>query len=158
MREFETGATRNDDADKYDYEGFFSPLVLERRAAYMHRHRLQADGKLRESDNWQKGMPLTAYMKSGWRHFMDWWRIHRSYTVAHGRGEAVNPEQDELEEAICALMFNAEGYLHELLKQRNTRSEGVDMVWVPMVECDQQGKRPAAVGARSPWWPEDWMS
>lgn len=134
MREFDTGATRNDDADKYDYEGFFSPLVLERRAAYMHRHRLQADGKLRESDNWQKGMPLTAYMKSGWRHFMDWWRLHRSPATA--------ANVDELEEAICALMFNAEGYLHELLLRR----QGL----TPERECATVVKQ-----RQSPWWPEE---
>ena len=29
MRKFETGATRNDDSNKYDYEGFLSPLILK---------------------------------------------------------------------------------------------------------------------------------
>lgn len=108
MREFETGATRNLDDDKFDYEGFFSPLVLARRAEYMHKHRKQADGKLRASDNWQKGIPLDAYMKSGWRHFFEVWTIHRGYGV-----------NDLLEDALCALMFNVEGYLHEVLKKRH---------------------------------------
>src|SRR5687768_4320669 len=35
MREFETGATRNLDNGKLDYEGFLSPLVMERFAEYM---------------------------------------------------------------------------------------------------------------------------
>jgi hypothetical protein len=39
MREFTTGATRNLDEDKHDYEGFLSPYVLRRFAAYMHEHR-----------------------------------------------------------------------------------------------------------------------
>lgn len=104
MRTFDTGATRDVDENKYDYEGFLSPLVVERFAAYMHKHRLQADGKLRDSDNWQKGMPLVVYMKSGWRHFFEWWREHRAGNTG-----------DVLQEAICALMFNLQGYLHTVL-------------------------------------------
>jgi hypothetical protein len=107
MRTFETGATRDVDADKYDYEGFLSPLVLERYAAYMHKHRMQADGVLRDADNWQKGMPKNAYMKSGWRHFFDWWCEHRGI-----------PSREGLEEALCALLFNVMGYLHEHLNRR----------------------------------------
>lgn len=109
IRKFETGATRDVDHDKYDYEGFLSPLVVERFGEYMHKHRLQADGKLRDSDNWQKGIPLSAYMKSGFRHFMDWWRGHREqYSDGHF-----------LEDALCALLFNVQGYLHELLRARS---------------------------------------
>ena len=107
VRVFETGATRDRDEDKFDYEGFLSPLVLERFAAYMHSHRIQADGKLRSSDNWAKGIPLDAYMKSGWRHFMDWWMGHRGL-----KSEAVT------EDALCAMLFNVQGYLHEMLKAR----------------------------------------
>lgn len=116
MREFTTGATRNNDTDKFDYEGFISPLVLERYAAYMHKHRLQADGNLRDSDNWQKGIPLEAYVKSGWRHFMDWWKEHRGLPTSEG-----------LEEALCALLFNVQGYLHETLKKRLSATEGGDV-------------------------------
>jgi hypothetical protein len=107
VRTFETGATRDLDAAKYDYEGFLSPLVLERYAEYMHKHRRQADGQLRDADNWQKGIPKDAYIKSGWRHFLDWWREHRGYTSREG-----------LEDALCALLFNVMGYLHEHLKER----------------------------------------
>ena len=106
MRNFATGATRNIDTDKFDYEGFFSPLVLERRAVYMHKHRIQADGELRDSDNWQKGIPLDAYMKSAFRHFMDAWKNHR------------NIPSEDLEESLCALMFNIEGYLLETLRAK----------------------------------------
>ena len=101
IRTFETGATRDIDTDKYDYEGFLSPLVMERFAKYMHQNRLQKDGSLRASDNWQKGIPLNVYIKSAWRHFMEWWKAHRS-----GRVD---------EEALCALLFNVQGYLHEVL-------------------------------------------
>lgn len=107
MRKFETGATRNSEEGKLDFEGFLSPLVLERFAEFMHKHRIQADGKLRDSDNWQKGMPLETYMKSGFRHFMSWWKEHRGH-----------PTDEGLEEALCALLFNASGYLHETLKRK----------------------------------------
>ena len=111
MRQFDTGATRDTDEGKLDYEGFLSPLVLQRFAEYMHEHRVQADGTLRASDNWQKGIPLEAYMKSGWRHFMDWWTWHRS---------EFQP-LDEGEDALCALLFNVQGYLHELLRDREEK-------------------------------------
>lgn len=107
VRHFDSGATRNLDASKLDFEGFLSPLVLRRYAEYMHRHRQLPDGTLRESDNWQLGFPQSVYMKSGWRHFFDWWTEHR--------GE---PTSDGLEDALCALIFNASGYLHEHLKGR----------------------------------------
>ena len=57
MRNFDTGATRDVDTNKLDFEGFLSPVVLERYAEYMHKNRVQADGNLRDSDNWQKGIP-----------------------------------------------------------------------------------------------------
>ena len=111
MREFETGATRNDDDDRLDYEGFLSPLVLKRYAEYMHEHRKQADGKLRPSDNWQKGIPQDVYMKSMWRHFMAVWTDHRLVAV-----KSEWPAVMEQKENLCALLFNVMGYLHEELK------------------------------------------
>lgn len=109
MRNFESGATRDSDSDKFDYEGFLSPEVLKRYAAYMHEHRKQADGQLRDSDNWQKGIPRTVYMKSMWRHFMDVWTIHRRMSFFDGDYRLLN-------EALCALLFNVMGYLHEQLR------------------------------------------
>lgn len=113
MRKFETGATRNVDTNKYDYEGFFSPLVLRRRAQFMHEHRVQADGQLRDSDNWQKGIPLNEYMKSLYRHFVELWLLHRGFPAYDENGKSV-----DLENALTALLFNGEGYLHEHLKAR----------------------------------------
>lgn len=103
MRTFETGATRDSDENKYDYEGFLSPFVLKRFAEYMHKHRIQADGTLRASDNWQKGIPREQYMKSMWRHFMDVWEAHR-----------MGWSDDTQEEALCALLFNVMGYMYEM--------------------------------------------
>jgi uncharacterized protein DUF4406 len=108
IRQFDTGATRNTNEDKLAYEGFFSPLVFQERARYMHRHRVQPDGNLRAPDNWQKGIPLETYIDSGWRHMMDWWLNHRGYE-----------SRESIQEALCALAFNVEGYLHEVLKVEN---------------------------------------
>lgn len=107
IRTFPTGATRNLDEGKLDYEAFLSPLVLERFAQYMNTHRMQANGEMREGDNWQKGMPQDSYMKSGWRHHMDWWKEHRGI-----------PTEAGVEEALCAVIFNAQGYLLEHLKKK----------------------------------------
>lgn len=112
MRTFETGATRDDDADKLDYEGFLSPIALERYAEYMHQHRVQADGELRDSDNWQRGMTTECYMKSMFRHFVDVWHLHRGYSRYDSSGRPVCRE-----EALCALLFNVFGFLHETVKE-----------------------------------------
>jgi len=110
MRQFAGGATRNDDEDKFDYEAFLSPAVIQRYAAYMHSQRKQADGKLRDGDNWQKGIPKKSYMKSMWRHFMDVWMMHREVDNDWDAGD--------LEESLCALMFNVMGYLYEEMEGR----------------------------------------
>ncbi|MCA1593051.1 MAG: hypothetical protein LC754_10455 [Acidobacteria bacterium] len=114
MREFETGATRDDEGDKIDYEGFLSPYVLERYGAYMNAHRLQADGALRDSDNWQKGMPLDVYAKSLIRHVFDFWGKHR-------QGEY---SDDDLIEVLCAVLFNAMGYIYELVTEPPPGDDG----------------------------------
>lgn len=110
VRTFETGATRDVDTEKFDYEGFLSPLVVERFGQYMHQHRKQTDGKLRDSDNWTKGIPRRSYMKSLWRHFMDAWCLMRGY-----------PERStnkDLSDVLCAVLFNTMGLLHEVLLER----------------------------------------
>jgi hypothetical protein len=108
MRTFTSGATRDGDTNKLDYEGFLSPQVLRRFALYMHKHRIQPDGALRASDNWQKGIPLEAYMKSLWRHFMDVWSLWRNDT----------PKGELWEEALCAMLFNVQGLLFGTLRYR----------------------------------------
>ena len=108
VRIFKSGATRDTDEGKLDYEGFLSPVVLERFAEYMQKHRIQSDGRLRESDNWQKGIPVHQYVKSLWRHFMAVWKGHRNGQIG--------------EEDVCAMLFNTMGLLHELIMSRKERS------------------------------------
>ena len=107
MRTFDSGATRDSSEEKLDYEGYFSPLVLEEFAKYMYINQKQADGKMRDSDNWQKGIPLKEYMKSLWRHFFAVWKWHRGHNI-----------KETIEQALCGLLFNSMGYLHEILKNQ----------------------------------------
>ena len=106
-RYFKTGAYRDTDENKNDYDGFLSPLVIESFGNYMNRHRNQSDGKVRDSDDWQKGIPKDQYIKSAWRHFLDWWKEHRGLK-----------SRDGIDEAICGLLFNIMGYYHEHLKEK----------------------------------------
>jgi hypothetical protein len=109
IRKFETGATRDSDEGKLDYEGFESPFVMQRFAEFMHENRKQKDGSIRGSDNWQAGIPKEAYIKSMLRHLMDVWLHHR------GLGHKA---KEPLEVALCALRFNVNGYLFEELKEK----------------------------------------
>lgn len=109
MREFVGGAIRDSVEGKYDYEGFFSPLVIEAYGEYMHKHRKQADGKMRDSDNWQKGFGDDHYgvcMKSAWRHFIDMWKERRGMKT-----------KDGLKAAIMGVLFNVMAYAHKYLKE-----------------------------------------
>jgi hypothetical protein len=119
-RTFGTGATRDLDANKLDFEGFLSPLVLERYAEHMHKARKMPDGTMRESDNWQLGIPVDVYMKSMWRHFFAVWKLHRGLKVT----EVVNGVEivKDLETELCALKFNVSGMLHETLKPKKPQT------------------------------------
>lgn len=110
IRTFSTGATRGAEDGKLDPEGFLSPAVLVRYCQYMDKHRTQADGTKRSSDNWQKGIPVEAYMKSLWRHFLDVWLLHRLQPALHKE-----PDYN-MEEALCAVIFNASGYLDRMIR------------------------------------------
>ena len=110
-REWASGAYRDTSDEKLDYEAFYSPLVLREFARYMHRHRKQADGKLRDGDNWQQlfgtpGEHRAVCMGSLVRHVLDLWLFHRGYA---GR--------ETIKEALCAILFNAQAYLFSMLIQ-----------------------------------------
>ena len=111
VQQFDSGATRNLDVSKYDYSGFLNPEALHAFAEYMHEHRLQKDGTLRDSDNWQKGIPFRVYAKSLIRHCIDLWRMDRGYAVTNPDTGAPCTKQ----ELCCAIIFNAMGYLKELV-------------------------------------------
>jgi len=110
IREFDGGATRDSAKGKLDYEGFLSPVALEIYAQYMDKHRVQSDGNLRDSDNWQSGFGLSVVLKSAWRHLVSWWKIHRGIDVFDERDGSLVTVQD----AVCGVIFNAFCYLHEI--------------------------------------------
>lgn len=114
MNTFETGATRSEDTVRDDPDGYLSPLVMEMYFKYMTKHRVQADGLVREGDNWQKGIPLTRYMKGLWRHFFHMWQRHRGYEVTDPLAA------DSIEEDMAAMFFNLQGYAHEYLKEKQS--------------------------------------
>lgn len=106
VRTFETGATRSPEGGKFDYEGFLSPQVVECFGAYMHENRKLLDGSIRDSDNWQKGIPKNSYIKSLWRHFLDLWKAHRGIPI----------EEGELAAAMGGV-FNISGWVLERMKE-----------------------------------------
>lgn len=115
MREFDGGATRDDDDDKLDFEGFLNPFVLESFAKYMHRNRQTANG-VRNSDNWQAGsIPPEVYIKSAWRHFHHWWKLHRQHEMV---------DREEALDAINGVLFNAMGYALAILRDMEARPNG----------------------------------
>ena len=106
MRHFETGATRDSTEGKPDYRRLLSPQVLRRFGQYMLEHRVQADGQTRALDNWKKGIPQQEYLSSLLRHVVDYWA-----TTEHNR---LGPK--EVEDLLCAILFNVQGLLHERLE------------------------------------------
>ena len=130
-RQFASGATRDQDMTKLDYHGFTSPLVKKRFGLYMTKHRIQSDGTVRASDNWKLGIPRNAYIKSADRHMEDWKLHHDGFGM-----EAV----ETLEDSLCALIFNAQGYLHSLLLEKLTRKPklSLDAVVISGVASSRQ--------------------
>jgi hypothetical protein len=116
MRTFTTGATRDADTHKIVPTGCTSPLVELRFAQYMHAHREQKDGTLRAPDNWRAGIPQQAYLESLGRHFLEL----RLRMDRDGGDLTVYPEGlPSLTETLCALRFNVDGLLHEILLGRD---------------------------------------
>lgn len=110
-REFATGANRNTDQGKFDYEAFINPAVENSYARYMHKHRKMEDGTLRDGDNWQKGIPMSELMKSMLRHVYDVHLIHRGYNVFDESGKLVL-----MEDCLNGVKFNVNAYILAMLK------------------------------------------
>jgi hypothetical protein len=118
MREFESGATRDDATDKLDYEGYLSPEVLYQFALYMEEHAHTPNGH-RDSDNWQKGIPREELMKSLLRHVMDLWLFHRGV-------DFVRPETGETPtefDSFGGAFFNLQALWHSYLQEEDDAEE-----------------------------------
>lgn len=119
LRMFDTGAIRDSAEGKLDFEGFLHPKVLECYAQYMHKHRVLPNGDLRDSDNWQNGIPLAQYMKSLWRHFFAAWSDHRGFPT----WDEKTKEWVTMKDALCGVIFNASGYLYEILMDEMSKQQ-----------------------------------
>lgn len=114
IRTFDGGATRDTDVGKPNYIRALSPLVLQRYVAYLGEHRVQSDGNLRDWDNWKKGIPKQTYLEGLDRHRMALWLIHEGFPAYDNHGPVA------IEDALCGIIFNASGYLHGLLKPKDS--------------------------------------
>ena len=113
IRKFSSGATRDTDQGKLDYMKALSPIVLRRYVQYLDKHRLQPDGSYRDFDNWKQGIPQEAYISGGGRHFMDTWLLTEGYTTEDNHGPVT-----DIEDTLCAEIFNKMGRLKEILEAR----------------------------------------
>ncbi len=108
LRTFDTGATRDTAEGKLEPWGFTSALVEKAYSEYMHSHRTQTDGTLRDSDNWKKGIPFNEYKKSLSRHVLDLRLIFEGFPE--------EAREQDLVRVLCAVKFNVDGLLFEYLK------------------------------------------
>ena len=110
---FTTGATRSTDAGKVDFEGHINPDVLAVFGEYMNAHRVQRDGRVRASDNWQQGIPIYRYVKSLVRHTFEFWRMWRGSVVVNSD----NGSYFTFREVTSAIMFNVMGIVFEAVQR-----------------------------------------
>ena len=118
IRTFSLGATRDNDINKLDYEGFNSPLVDKCYAAYLNKHRIQSNGNLRDSDNWQKLFGddhFSVCMKSLCRHVVDARLAHRGHA-----------SEQPIIDSLCGIIFNANAYLLKLMLEEEEQNAAID--------------------------------
>jgi hypothetical protein len=112
MRIFESGAIRDNNEGKLDFEGALSPQVLYAFATYMEKHSHTSDGE-RTSDNWQKGFPEDELMKSLMRHVVDLWMLHRGCPCS--RPETL--KMPDWFDALGGAFFNLQAIWLEKIKE-----------------------------------------
>jgi hypothetical protein len=114
IRTAAAGASRDSDVGKLSYAKGLSSQVLQRYLEYLGQHRTMKDGSLRDWDNWKQGMPIEWYIDSLARHGHD--------AIKASQGLSV-PENATLEDLLCAVIFNASGWLFELLVAKSGNRE-----------------------------------
>lgn len=117
IRTFAGGATRETDKDKPSYVKALSPVVLRRYVEYIGKHRVQADGNLRDWDNWKQGMPQGVYLDGLGRHFLAVWLLLHGFPASDNHGPVT------LENSLCGIFFNTQGILHEILSEKELGKE-----------------------------------
>jgi hypothetical protein len=97
MREFETGAIRDDGDHKVDFVETVSFTAHERFARYMTSKKVKYG-----TGNFKKGIPIESYEQSLLRH------IDKYFRNKYEEGED-EPDEDHL----AAIRFNVDGIMHE---------------------------------------------
>ena len=115
MREFESGAIRDEVDGKLNYIKALSPIVLEEYVKYLGKHRTQSDGTQRDWDNWKSGIPKEIYLEGEDRHHRAVWKLLQGYPAFDNHGPVT------LEDSLCGVIFNAMGMLHEILKNKEKK-------------------------------------
>jgi len=113
MRQYDSGATRSPLGDKLQYKGFRCPQVEKSFALYMHEHRTQADGNIRDADNWKKGMDKEDCADSLIRHCEDFHSAWEGW-------EVICPDTKKkvsVVELLNAMKFNINAIIRELIKE-----------------------------------------
>lgn len=136
MTTYDTGATRTDDGLRDDPEGYLSPLMIEAYCEYMTKHRVQDDGTVRSSDNWQKGMPEDRAWKGLWRHFLHAWMRHRGFEPSDPHATGL------LEDDLMAMLFNINVIVHQRRAAENEGYRDVDWTRVVQDALDDEGHYP----------------
>src|SRR5215472_385939 len=111
-RVFDTGADRSSDKGKHHPDRAWSPLVLAEFARYMYEHNTTAATPRRE-DQWQLGFPMDSFVESGTRHWEAFKALAKGFPVFDEKGTPV-----DIVEALDGVIFNVQGYLHQLLFNR----------------------------------------
>lgn len=132
IRVFKGGATRDTSNGKFEPLGFIHPYCDYNFCQYMHKHRLQSNGELRDSDNWQSGFGKETLAHSFTRHVEDFKLLHYGFFVYEDRnnGQAVrrvlneelkelppNWKQITMTDALNGCRFNSEAYKLEHFKE-----------------------------------------
>lgn len=134
IRKFKSGATRDTSNGKFDYLGFMHPLCDFSFAKYMHKHRFQADGSIRDANNWWGGFGKDVVIQSLVRHIEDLKLLHSGFFVYEVRDgdkcervvlkeklKELPSNYTKIEPIDCcnAIRFNADAYKLETLKEND---------------------------------------
>lgn len=109
---FEGGALRSNGANRIDPLGYISPKAMQVYYEYMLKNQQLPDGRRRRSDNWKAGMPVPRYASSLMRHTHD---FHTHWDeLKHGSAPDDFATLQLVREALCGILFNTIGMLHEM--------------------------------------------
>lgn len=137
---FMTGATRSTSEGKVDYEGHISPFVLDVFGEYMNAHRVQRDGRIRASDNWQQGIPIYRYVKSLIRHTFEFWKMWRGAEV---KNIDAGGKPFTFREVLSAILFNVMGIIFEMdnRTQGNRNPDRLLMPWLDLTRMAPEDRQ-----------------